>query len=53
MNPQTLVLVREKNSQDVNYRPLAENWERIRELRLEDGTKPEVGAVAHAVTALF
>jgi agmatine deiminase len=42
VNPQTLVLVREKNSQDVNYRPLTENWERIRELRLEDGTKPEL-----------
>ncbi|MGH7993928.1 MAG: agmatine deiminase family protein, partial [Limisphaerales bacterium] len=42
VNPQTLVLVREKNSQDVNYRPLTENWERIHELRLEDGTKPEL-----------
>ncbi|HKW30399.1 MAG TPA: agmatine deiminase family protein [Verrucomicrobiae bacterium] len=42
VNPRTLVLVREKNSQDMNYRPLAENWERIRDLRLEDGGKPEV-----------
>ncbi|MGA9776640.1 MAG: agmatine deiminase family protein [Verrucomicrobiia bacterium] len=42
VNPRTLALVREKNSKDVNYRPLAENWERIRELRLEDGTKPEL-----------
>jgi len=42
VNPKTLVLVREKNSRDVNYRPLAENWERIRDLRLEDGGKPEV-----------
>ena len=37
-----LVLVREKNPRDANYRPLAENWERIRDLRLEGGTKPEV-----------
>lgn len=42
VNPGTLVLVRENNSKDANYRPLAENWERIRELRLEDGAKPEV-----------
>src|SRR5208283_1383548 len=41
-NPRTLVLVQEKNRKDVNYRPLAENWERVQDLRLEDGTKPEV-----------
>jgi agmatine deiminase len=41
----TLVLVREKNSNDENYRPLAENWERIQDLRLEDGSKPEVIAL--------
>ena len=45
VSPRTLVLVREKNSKDVNYRPLAENWERIHELRLEDGSKPEVVAL--------
>jgi agmatine deiminase len=42
VNPSTLVLVREKNSRDENYRPLAENWERIQDFRLEDGRKPEV-----------
>ena len=42
VNARTLVLVREKNPRDANYRPLAENWERIRDLRLEDGGKPEV-----------
>ncbi len=42
VNARTLVLVREKNPRDENYRPLAENWERIRDLRLEDGRKPEV-----------
>jgi agmatine deiminase len=41
-NPQTLVLVRERKPKDANYRPLAENWERIRHLRLEDGSRPEV-----------
>jgi agmatine deiminase len=42
VNRKTVVLIREKNKRDVNYRPLAENWERIKDLRLEDGSKPEV-----------
>jgi agmatine deiminase len=42
VNAKTLVLVREKNPRDENYKPLAENWERIKDLRLEDGSKPEV-----------
>jgi len=42
VNPHTVVLIQEKNRRDVNYRPLAENWERIRDVRLEDGSKPEV-----------
>jgi len=42
VNPKTLVLIREPNRKDMNYRPLAENWERVRDFRLEDGSKPEV-----------
>ncbi|MBE7499192.1 MAG: agmatine deiminase family protein [Verrucomicrobiales bacterium] len=42
VNPRTVVLIQEKNRRDINYRPLAENWERIQDLRLEDGSKPEV-----------
>jgi agmatine deiminase len=42
VNRKTLVLAREKRRQDENYKPLAENWERVAEFRLEDGTKPEV-----------
>jgi len=42
VNPRTVVLVRETRTGDRNYRPLAENWERIRDLRLEDGSRPEV-----------
>ena len=42
VNAKTLVLVREKNPRDENYKPLTENWERISDLRLEDGSKPEV-----------
>ncbi len=37
-----LVLIREKNPRDINYKPLAENWERVRQFRLEDGSKPEI-----------
>ena len=39
VNPTTLVLIREKNQRDANYKPLEENWERIRDARLEDGAK--------------
>jgi len=42
VNPMTLVLIRETNDKDANYRPLCENWERIQDLRLEDGSKPLV-----------
>jgi agmatine deiminase len=42
VNPKTLVLIRESNRNDINYRPLAENWERVQDFRLEDGTAPEV-----------
>lgn len=42
VNRKTLVLIKETNRRDVNYRPLAQNWERIRDLRLEDGSKPEI-----------
>jgi agmatine deiminase len=42
VNPTTVVLIRETNRKDINYRPLAENWERIQDLRLADGGKPEV-----------
>jgi len=42
VNRNTLVLIKETNQRDINYRPLSENWERVTELRLEDGSKPEV-----------
>ncbi len=45
VDAKTVVLIREDNPKDVNYRPLAENWERIKDLRLEDGSKPEVVAL--------
>jgi agmatine deiminase len=42
VNSKTVVLIKETKPKDANYRPLAENWERIQDLRLEDGSKPEV-----------
>jgi agmatine deiminase len=45
VNPTTMVLVREDDPLDINYRPLAENWERVQDFRLEDGSKPEVVAL--------
>jgi agmatine deiminase len=42
VNPTTVVLIQEKNSKDVNYRPLAENLERLQGMRLEDGKKIQV-----------
>jgi agmatine deiminase len=42
VNPSTLVLIKETDERDINCRPLAENWERIQDLRLEDGSRPEV-----------
>jgi len=38
----TVVLCRETNPRDVNYRSLAENRERLEGMRLEDGSKIEV-----------
>jgi agmatine deiminase len=42
VNATTVVLVRENNRRDTNFRPLAENWERIQDLRLEDGARPDI-----------
>jgi len=42
VNRKTLVLVRERNGKDINHRPLEKNWDRIKDLRLEDGSRPEV-----------
>jgi agmatine deiminase len=42
VNSKTIVLIRETNKRDINYKPLSENWERISDFRLEDGSKPEI-----------
>lgn len=42
VNPTTVVLIQSSDPRDANYRPLAENRERLQGLRLEDGSKIEV-----------
>ena len=53
VNRNTLVLVREDNPQDANHRPLAENWERVRDFRLEDGSRPEVVSLPMPAPVVF
>jgi agmatine deiminase len=50
---QTLVLVREDNPKDINYRALEENWERVQDFRLEDGSKPQVVALPMPAPIFF
>ncbi len=38
VNKNTVVLVKEDNPNDANYKPLSENWERIQDIKLEDGS---------------
>ena len=42
VGPRTVVLCREDDPRDANYRALEENRERLQGMRLEDGSKPEV-----------
>jgi agmatine deiminase len=53
VNPSTLVLIRETNARDANYRVLAENWDRIQDARLEDGARPEVVALPMPAPLFF
>jgi agmatine deiminase len=45
VNPQTVVVCQENNSRDENYRPLKENLERLRGMRLENGSPIQVVAL--------
>ena len=53
VNAKTVVLIREDNPYDINYHALEENWDRIADLRLEDGSRPEVVKLPHAWSALL
>jgi len=42
VSPRTIVLCREENPEDANYRVLEETRERLEDARLADGSRPEV-----------
>ncbi len=42
VDARTVVVAQEKNRRDVNYKPLAENRERLKGMRLEDGSRLRV-----------
>ena len=45
VNARTVVLAQESDPKEINYRPLAENRERLEGLRLEDGSRIQVAAL--------
>jgi agmatine deiminase len=45
VNAKTIVLCRESDSKDENYRALEENRERLQGMRLEDGSRPEIASL--------
>lgn len=51
--PRTVVLAREKDPRDSNYRPLEENRERLQAMRLEDGSRLEVVALPMPAPLVF
>ena len=53
VNPTTLVLVKETRRQDPNYLPLSENWERVADFRLENGSKPQIVALPMPAPLFF
>jgi agmatine deiminase len=53
VNETTLVLCQEPNGADANHRPLAVNWERLQNARLEDGSRPEVIALPMPAPVCF
>ncbi len=42
VGPDTVVLCRERQASDLNYRPLEENFERLQDARLADGARVQV-----------
>jgi agmatine deiminase len=45
VNAKTIVLCRESDPKDENYRALEENRERLQGMRLEDGSRPEIASL--------
>lgn len=42
VNPRTVVACQCDDPADANYEPLRDNFERLRDMRLEDGSRPEI-----------
>ena len=53
VGPKTVVLAREENPGDANYRALEENRERLQGMRLEDGSKVEVAFLPMPAPLVF
>ena len=53
VGPKTVVLAREENPRDPNYRPLEENRERLQGMRVEDGSKIEVAFLPMPAPLVF
>ena len=53
VNPSTVVLCREDNPQDDNYAPLAENFERLQNVRLANGAALNVIALPMPAPVVF
>jgi agmatine deiminase len=53
VGPKTVVLAREENPRDTNYRLLEENRERLQGMRLEDGSKVEVAFLPMPAPLVF
>jgi agmatine deiminase len=53
VNRSTVVLCREKNLREKNYRALEDNWQRLRGAKLEDGSKLEVVALPMPTPLVF
>jgi agmatine deiminase len=53
VSTRTVVLCREKDARDPNYRPLEENRERLQGMRLADGSRPEVVDLPMPAPLLF
>jgi agmatine deiminase len=53
VDPRTIVTCRERNGQDANHRALEDNWERLKDARLEDGGRPKVVALPMPAPLVF
>ncbi len=53
VNKNTVVLVQEKNKFDENYKPLRENKDRLKNLKLEDGSKIEIVDLPMPMPVIF